>query len=109
MKKLVFLLFIMVGSLAFGQEDVPYKLFGVYKNLDGEILSINRDLDGVVFVRSKDDIVLATGTIALEDGELHIKRKDTDDSYNLSFFVGTTNIVIYKPRSTKAWLWYRIR
>lgn len=108
MKKLILLITLMVGTLAFGQEDVPNKLLGVYKNIDGEILSINRDLDKITFIRTKDNLVLATGTITMESGALHINRKDKEDHYNLSFYTGTTNIVIYKPRSTQAWVWYRI-
>ena len=38
MKKLILLITLMVGSLAFGQEDVPYEMFGVWLNGEGEAL-----------------------------------------------------------------------
>ena len=51
MKKVIILLFLMVGSLAFGQEDVPYRMLGTWANMDNELLIINRNLDKVVFIR----------------------------------------------------------
>ena len=99
----------MVGTLAFGQEAVPYKVLGYYKNIDGELLQIYRDFDTVRFTRTKDVEVLAAGTISMDSGELLITRNDKNDQYKLVFYVGTTNIVIYKPRSTQAWVWYRIQ
>ena len=32
MKKLILLITLMVGSLAFGQEAVPYDMFGIWIN-----------------------------------------------------------------------------
>ena len=109
MRKLILLFTLLVGSLALGQEDVPYKVLGYYKNIDGELLKIYKDSYTVRFTRTKDVVVLAAGTISMDSGELLITRNDKDDQYKLVFYVGTTNIVIYKPRSTQAWVWYRIR
>lgn len=109
MKKLIIVLTLLVSSLVSGQESVPTNLFGAYINDDGEVLSINRDLDKVVFVRKSKTKVEAAGTIKMVDGELHIIRIDSNDEYRLAFFIGNENLVIYKPRSTSAWLWTRIQ
>lgn len=109
MKKFIILFSLLVSSLAFGQEDIPVSLFGIYANGDGEVLQISRDLDKVVFQRRSKYKMEATGTIKLVDGELHIIRADKKDEYSLAFFIGNENIVIHKPRSTQAWLWTRIQ
>ena len=109
MKKFLILFSLLVSSLAFGQEDIPVSLFGVYANGDGEVLQINRDLDQVVFQRRSKTRIEAAGTIEMVDGELHIVRADCKDEYNLAFFIGNETIVISKPRSTSAWLWNRLQ
>lgn len=109
MRKFLLLITLMVGSLAFGQEDVPYEALGVWANTEGEVLVISRAQDLIVFVRKDKDKILAQGQIVMVDGELHINRYDTDDEYRLGFFIGITNMVINKPRSTTAWLWTRIQ
>ena len=109
MRKFLFLITFMVGSLAFGQEDVPYKMLGIWANMEGEILTVNRSLDQVVFIRKTKTKIKATGTIDLKEGQLRINRKDKQDEYDLAFFIGKETMVITKPRSTKAWLWFRIQ
>ena len=109
MKKFLIVFSLLVSSLAFGQEDIPVSLFGVYANGDGEVLQINRDLDKVIFIRKSKTKIEAAGTIEMVDGELHIVRADCKDEYSLAFFIGNETIVISKPRSTSAWLWTRIQ
>ena len=109
MRKFLLLITFMVGSLAFGQEDVPYEMFGVWANLEGEVLTINRNLGDVTFIRKSKTKIEAAGTIELEEGQLRIFRRDNDDEYDLAFFIGTDNMVITKPRSSRAWLWFRIQ
>lgn len=109
MKKFLIIFSLLVSSLAFGQEDIPVSLFGVYANGDGEVLQINRDLDQIVFQRRSKYKIEAVGTIKLVNGELHIIRADKKDEYSLAFFIGNENIVITKPRSKSAWLWTRIQ
>ena len=111
MKKLLLLLLLAVSSLAFGQEEVPQEILGLWYNLEGEILHINRDLDKVVFTRStRSQIVIhATGTITMSpEGELHIKRDDIEDEYKLVYGITGTTLVITQPRSFQAWLWTKI-
>jgi hypothetical protein len=109
MKKLILLITLMVGTLAFGQEAVPYDMFGIWINGEGEALKISRDGSEVVFSRRSTTQILAAGYIKEVDGELHIVRYDKKDSYNLAYFVGKDNMVISKPRSQQAWIWYRIQ
>ena len=109
MKKLFYLI-TLVGSLAFGQEDVPYDMFGVWLNGDGEALQIARDQDKVGFVRRNATKILAVGTIEVVDGELHVIRANKKDQYSLAYFIGKETMVITKPRDKKrAWLWTRIQ
>ena len=109
MRKFFYTLIIMVSSLAFGQEEVPFEILGAWANLEGEVLTVNRDADKIVFVRKDSKRIKATGTIEMVDGDLHINRFDNQDSYRLGFFIGNETMVITKPRSPRAWLWVRIQ
>ena len=109
MKKLIFTLSLLVSSLAFGQEDVPFEILGVWQNIDGEAVKITRNGEDVVFERRNTTSILAAGTITMVDGELHINRYDKDDEYRLAFFIGNETLVINKPRSVNAWLWTRLQ
>ena len=111
MKKFLLLL-LAVSSLAFGQEEVPNEILGLWYNLEGEILHINRDLDKVVFTRTprSQTVIHATGTITISpDGELHIIRDDIEDEYKLVYGITGTTLVITQPRSIRAWLWTKIQ
>jgi len=107
MKKLIFLFLILGGSLAFGQEDlIPQNIYGTWKSEGGEFLRIRY---GEIFERrGPDGKVLATGVIIFQNGEMHIERYDKKDDYDLAFFVNNTTMVISKPRTNKAWLWYKV-
>lgn len=108
MKKFFYLIMFLVGSLAFGQEDsIPSNIYGVWKSEEGEFLNIRY---GEIFQRrSADGEVLAAGEIIFRNGEMHIVRYDKEDEYDLAFFVNHTTMVISKPRTNKAWLWYKIQ
>lgn len=109
MKKFLLLLTLVVSSLAFGQEEVPYDALGAWYNLDGEILIISRNEEKVVFTRKNATRILATGEITMENGDMHINRYDTEDAYRLGLFIGNETMVINKPNSIRAWLWTRIQ
>lgn len=109
LRKFLLLITFMVGSLAFGQEDVPYRMLGVWANMDGEVLTVNRNLDEIIFIRKSKTRIKATGTIELENGQLRIVRKDKQDEYNLAFFIGKETMVITKPRDVRAWVWFRVQ
>ena len=110
MKKFFYLIMIMVGSLAFGQEDVPYDMLGVWLNLDGEALKISRQDGKIIFTRRTAREILAVGYIEEVDGELRVIRGDKQDEYSLGYFVGKETMVISKPRQPqRAWLWTKIQ
>ena len=109
MKKLIFLLSLLVSSLAFGQEEVPHDALGAWYNLDGEVLVISRKAEKIVFVRKSATKILATGQITMDNGDMHINRYDTEDAYRLGLFIGNETMVITKPNSVRAWLWTRIQ
>ena len=109
MKKLILIFTLLVCSLAFGQEDVPFKVFGVWKSVDNEFLRVYRDANGeALFQRVRNRVVKASGKIEIVDGEMHIKRSDNKDNYSLAFFIGETTMVITKPKSNQAWLWEKL-
>jgi len=108
MKKFFYLI-TLVCSLAFGQEDVPYQMLGVWANMDGEVLTVNRNLDEIIFIRKTKTKIEAVGTIKLEDGKLRIVRSDKNDEYDLAYFIGKETMVITKPRSVRAWIWFRVQ
>ena len=109
MKKLIFLFTLVVSSLAFGQEEVPYDALGAWYNLDGEVLIISRKAEKIVFVRKNATKILATGEITMDNGDMRINRYDTEDAYRLGLFIGKETMVINKPNSVRAWLWIRIQ
>ena len=105
MKK--FLLLLLVSSLAFGQEEVPYDALGAWYNTEGEVLIIERNAGKVIFTRKDSTRILAVGEITMENGDMHINRYDTEDNYRLGFFIGNETMVINKPNSVRGWLWIR--
>tara|TARA_R110002126_G_scaffold51181_1_gene140312 strand:+ start:513 stop:842 length:330 start_codon:yes stop_codon:yes gene_type:complete len=109
MKKIILLISILVSTLAFGQEEVPNSVLGAWYNLEGEILTITRELDSVVFVRTNKTSTLATGMLTMSNGDLHITRFDTKDEYHLAYGITGTTLVITQPRSVRAWLWTKIQ
>ena len=109
MKKIILLISILVSTLAFGQEEVPYNVLGTWYNMEGELLTISRNLDEVVFVRKSKLKILATGDLSINKGELHITRYDTKDEYNLVYGITGSTLVITKPNSVEAWIWTKIQ
>jgi hypothetical protein len=51
---------------------------------------------------------MAKGILREEGGKLYIKRTDIDDEYVLSYYERNDVLVITKPNSVEAWLFYRI-
>ena len=109
MRKIILLLSLVVSSLTFGQEEVPYDALGAWYNLDGEVLIISRNEEKIIFVRKNATRILATGEITMDNGDMHINRYDTTDAYRLGLFIGNETMVITRPNSIRAWLWTRIQ
>lgn len=86
-------------------QPIPSELYGNWYNLDQELLIIQPN---ETFTRRNTKGILASGKLELVDGELRVIRDDIKDEYNLLFYIGNTTLVITKPRSNKAWLFYKL-
>ena len=96
----------MATSFCYTQSNsIPPELYGNWYNQEQELLTIQPNN---TFVRRSVGEIIAQGTIKIVDGELRIIRTDVDDEYNLLFYLGETSLVITKPKSKEAWLFYRL-
>ena len=86
-------------------NSIPPELYGNWYNQEQELLTIQPNN---TFVRRSVEEIIAQGTIKIVDGELRIIRTDISDEYNLLFYLGETSLVITKPKSKEAWLFYRL-
>ena len=101
------ILFLLMTSFCYKQkpQPIPTELYGQWYNLDQELLTIQPN---ETFTRRNTKGILASGKLELVDGELRVIRDDVKDEYELLFYIGNTTLVITKPRSDKAWLFYRL-
>jgi len=105
MKKLI-IIFLIATSFCYTQSNsIPPELYGNWYNQEQELLTIQPNN---TFVRRSVEEIIARGTIKIVDGELRIIRTDISDEYNLLFYLGETSLVITKPKSKEAWLFYRL-
>jgi len=105
MRKLI-IIFLMATSFCYTQSNsIPPELYGNWYNQEQELLTIQPNN---TFVRRSVEEIIAQGTIKIVDGELRIIRTDISDEYNLLFYLGETSLVITKPKSKEAWLFYRL-
>lgn len=101
--------FLLMSINAFGQEDVPFEVYGIWQSVDNEFLRVYRTEDGkAAFQRVSGRSIKAMGIIEFVDGEMHITRGDKKDEYSLAYFLGNDNMVIAKPNSNQAWLWSKV-
>ena len=105
MRKLI--LFLLITSFCYTQKSqpIPTELYGQWYNLDQELLTIQPN---ETFTRRNTKGILASGKLEIVNGELRVIRDDVDDEYNLLFYIGYTSLVVTKPRSQEAWLFYRL-
>jgi len=103
----ILILFLLMTSFCFAQksEPIPEELYGNWYNLDQELLIIQPN---ETFTRRNTKGILASGKLELVDGELRVIRDDIEDEYELLFYIGTTTLVITKPRSQQVWLFHRL-
>jgi hypothetical protein len=103
----ILILFLLTTSFCYTQksEPIPQELYGNWYNLDQELLIIQPN---ETFTRRNTKGILASGKLELVEGELRVIRDDVKDEYNLLFYIGTTTLVITKPRSQQVWLFYRL-
>jgi len=105
MRKLI-IIFLMATSFCYTQSNsIPPELYGNWYNQDKELLTIQPNN---TFVRKNTERILAVGTLKMINNELRVIRADVDDEYSLLFYIGNTSLVVTKPRSQEAWLFYRL-
>ena len=96
----------MATSFCYTQSNsIPPELYGNWYNLDQELLIIQPNN---TFTRRSTDGILAQGKLEIIDGELRVIRTDVSDEYGLLFYIGNTSLVVTKPRSQQAWLFYKL-
>jgi hypothetical protein len=105
MRKLIIFLFITSFCYTQKSQPIPPQLYGQWYNQDQELLTIQPN---ETFTRRNTEGILASGKLELVDGELRVIRDDVDDEYDLLFYIGYTSLVVAKPRSQQAWLFYRL-
>tara|TARA_Y100000004_G_C8924934_1_gene417183 strand:- start:93 stop:416 length:324 start_codon:yes stop_codon:yes gene_type:complete len=105
MKKLI--IFLLMTSFCYTQkpQPIPPELYGSWYNLDQELLTIQPN---ETFIRRDTKGILASGKLQLIDGELRVIRDDIEDEYELLFYIGNTSLIVTKPRSKQAWVFYRL-
>ena len=87
-------------------NEVPVEITGVWQSFDNDVVRISSTGD---FIRIFDKKVAAEGVIVLtENGSLEIRRSDVNDTYELRYFIRNDVMVISKPRSNSACLFYRV-
>ena len=86
-------------------DKLPTDVIGKWQSFDNEFVSISNDGS---FIRVDGKEVRAQGYLRQEDGKLYIKRTDIDEEYVLSYSKRNDVLVITKPFSTQAWLFFRI-
>jgi hypothetical protein len=105
MRKLI-IIFLMATSFCYTQSNsIPPELYGNWYNLDQELLIIQPN---DTFTRRSTEGILAQGKLEIVEGELRIIRTDVNDEYDLLFHIGSTSLVVTKPRSQQAWLFYKL-
>jgi len=96
----------MATSFCYTQSNsIPPELYGNWYNLDQELLIIQPN---DTFTRRSTEGILAQGKLEIIDGELRVIRTDVSDEYGLLFYIGNTSLVVTKPRSQQAWLFYKL-
>jgi hypothetical protein len=105
MRKLV-ITFLMATSFCYTQSNsIPPELYGNWYNQEQELLIIQPN---DTFTRRNTKGILARGKLEMVDNELRVIRTDVTDEYDLLFYIGKESLVVTKPRSQQAWLFYRL-
>lgn len=105
MRKLV-ITFLMATSFCYTQSNsIPPELYGNWYNQEQELLIIQPN---DTFTRRSTKGILAQGKLEMVDNELRVIRTDVNDEYDLLFYIGSESLVVTKPRSQQAWLFYRL-
>ncbi len=105
MRKLV-ITFLMATSFCYTQSNsIPPELYGNWYNQEQELLIIQPN---DTLTRRNTKGILAQGKLKMVGNELRVIRTDVNDEYDLLFYIGNESLVVTKPRSQQAWLFYRL-
>ena len=106
MRKLFLLMLLCAGTVA--AQDIPSNLPGTWVNEDSQVLMIQ--LDGHFDRLNPDKSIASSGKLHVcDEGKLHITREDTDDEYDLVYFVGDETFAVTKPHDPMhAWLFRKV-
>jgi hypothetical protein len=100
-KKLLTTSLLLLTVAIHAQNDLN-SVTGHYISEGGDLLTMHWDKT----FRRVTGTNVVTGTFEIVNNKLQIKKPT--DGYELYFFVGTTTLVITKPRSKQAWLFRKI-
>lgn len=107
-KLIIFLLLLSLPSQSQefrDMDNLPRDVIGKWQSFENEFVNIGNDGS---FIRIDNKEVMARGILREEEGRLYIKRFDVDDEYVLSYAKHNDVLVITKPYSTEAWVFFRI-
>ena len=108
MKKLILLitlLFTFTTTNSQSSNDLDPTLYGYWMNTDGEVLLIQTNN---TFVRRTSTKIISSGRLEIVEDDLRVIRTDIEDEYSLGFHIRNNIFVVYKPRSSEAWLFTKI-
>ncbi len=105
--KYLFGILLMMSTYTFAQNP---KIYGLWVSGTNEYVNIKEDnsFERYVFTNRVKQ-TLAKGTIKIIDKEIRVIRNDTLDDYKLCYYVGFETMVVCKPRSSRAWLFQKLR
>ena len=86
-------------------DNLPKDVIGKWQSFENEFVNIGNDGS---FIRIDNKKVMARGILREDKGRLYIKRTDIEDEYVLSYSKYNDVLVITKPYSTEAWVFFRL-
>ncbi len=85
MKRLVLIITFFLSCYTLSANEIDPKIYGYWLNTDSEILLIQTNN---TFTRRSKSEVLAKGEIIINDNNINVFRTDTNEEYNLEYFLG---------------------
>jgi hypothetical protein len=105
MKRLILLITFFLNSFTLSANEIDPEIYGYWLNRDSEILLIQTNN---TFTRRSKSEVLAKGDIVIDDNNINVFRTDTNEEYNLEYFLGNQTLVVKKPNSDEAWIFTKV-
>ena len=90
-------------------ETFPTEMYGIWQSVENEFLKIQTNPDFETgFVRVKDLIPQASGTLVPADGEILVIRNDIERMYQISYVIQGNTMVVEKPDSNQVWVFNKV-